>query len=207
VIAIAAGEIVAVVGHDGGPAAVAREIAAASTGRLGHVEAGRPIFGSLTVAENLAVGAYRDRRDKAAVAARLGAVLERFPALADRTGQQAGTLSGGEAQLLVIARALMGAPDLLILEEPSAGLAPRAIEAVARALSGLTVLIADEQLALARHADRIVLVERGEVTLDAAPAIAFADERLGVEYLAGSRALPTARRASGAGTRPSWRAG
>ena len=59
----------------------------------------------------------------------------------------------------MIARALMGAPDLLILEEPSAGLAPRAIEAVAEALRGLTVLIADEQLALARHADRIVLVE------------------------------------------------
>jgi branched-chain amino acid transport system ATP-binding protein len=186
VIAVAPGEIVAVVGHDGGPATIARQIAAASTGRLGHVEAGRAIFPSLTVAENLAVGAYRDRRDKAVVAARLGTVLERFPRLAERVGQPAGTLSGGEAQLLVIARALMGAPDLLILEAPSAGLAPRAIEAVAHALRGLTVLIADEQLALARHADRIVLVEHGEITLDADRATALADPRLGVGYLTDS---------------------
>lgn len=181
-IAVAPREIVAVVGHDGGPIAVARQVAAGHTGRLGHVEAGRPIFPSLTVAENLAVGAYRDRGDKAVVGARLRAVLERFPNLAERTDQRAGTLSGGEAQLLVIARALMGAPDLLILEEPSAGLAPRAIEAVAAALQGLSVLIADEQLALARHADRIVLVERGEIALDAARATALADERLGAGY-------------------------
>ena len=98
--------------------------------------------------------------------------------------QRAGTLSGGEAQLLVIARALMGAPDLLILEEPSAGLAPRAIEAVADALRGLTVLIADEQLALARHADRVVLVQAGEIVLDADRATALSDPRLGVAYLA-----------------------
>jgi branched-chain amino acid transport system ATP-binding protein len=185
VIAVAPGEIVAVVGHDGGPAGVARQVAGAYPGRLGHVEAGRPIFPSLTVSENLAVGAYRDRRDKPLVAARLDTVLERFPPLAERTGQRAGTLSGGEAQLLVIARALMGAPDLLILEEPSAGLAPRAIEAVANALRGLTVLIADEQLALARHADRIVLVERGEIVLDAGRAAALLDERLGLDYLIG----------------------
>jgi branched-chain amino acid transport system ATP-binding protein len=183
VIAVEPGEIVAVVGHDGWPASVARQIATTYTGRLGHVEAGRTIFPSLTVSENLAVGAYRDRRDKPAVAARLGTVLERFPLLAERIDQRAGTLSGGEAQLLVIARALMGAPDLLILEEPSAGLAPRAVEAVANALRGLTVLIADEQLALARHADRIVLVEHGEITLDARRATALADARLGVGYL------------------------
>jgi branched-chain amino acid transport system ATP-binding protein len=183
VIEVAPGQIVAVVGHDGGPARVAHQLAGTYTGRLGHVEAGRPIFASLTVSENLAVGAYRDRRDKAAVAARLGTVLERFPRLAERLDQRAGTLSGGEAQLLVIARALMGAPDLLILEEPSAGLAPQAIEAVADALRGLTVLIADEQLGLAWHADRIVLVEHGEVVLDANAADALADARLGVGYL------------------------
>ncbi len=113
-------------------------------------------------------------------------MLDRFPNLAERTDQRAGTLSGGEAQLLVIARALMSAPDLLILEEPSAGLAPRAIEAVATALRGLSVLIADEQLALARHADRIVLVEDGEIVLDAARATALADARLGAGYFTGS---------------------
>ena len=78
----------------------------------------------------------------------------------------------------------MGAPDLLILEDPSAGLAPRAIEAVANALRGLTVLIADEQLALARHADRVVLVEAGAIVLDADRATALSDPRLGVAYLA-----------------------
>ena len=87
---------------------------------------------------------------------------------------------------VVIARALMGAPDLLILEEPSAGLAPHAIGEVANALQGLTVLIADEQLALARHADRIVLVEHGAITLDADRATALAETRLGVGYVTDS---------------------
>jgi branched-chain amino acid transport system ATP-binding protein len=185
-IAIAAGEIVAVVGHDGAPGRVAQRVAAAHDGRLGRVPAGRPVFSSLTVAENLAVGAYRDRRDRPAVRDRLERIHARFPRLAERAGQNAGTLSGGERQLLVIARALMGAPDLLILEEPSAGLAPPAIDAVARALEGLTVLIADEQLALARHAHRIVLVEQDTVVLDAPRAQALADERLGVGYITGS---------------------
>jgi ABC-type branched-subunit amino acid transport system ATPase component len=140
----------------------------------------------LTVAENLTVGAYRDRRDRPAVAARLERVHARFPRLAERPGQRAATLSGGEQQLLVIARALMGAPELLILEEPSAGLAPPAVAAVAEALQGLTVLIADEGLALARRADRIVLVEGDRIALDAPPAEALADERLGVGYIRGS---------------------
>jgi branched-chain amino acid transport system ATP-binding protein len=186
VIEIAHGEVVAVVGHDGAPAAAARVIAERHTGRLGSVPAGRHVFGSLTVAENLAVGAYPDRRDKPTVAERLARVHARFPRLADRAQQRAGTLSGGEQQLLVIARALMGAPDLLVLEDPSAGLAPPAIAAVAGALRGLTVLIADEQLGLAREvADRIVLVENGRVVLDAPRAQALADERLGVGYITG----------------------
>ena len=183
---VGAETVVAVVGHDGAPGRAARAVAAAHAGRLGHVPAGRRVFASLTVAENLAVGAYRDRRDKSAVQERLARVHERFPRLAERAAQNAGTLSGGEQQLLVIARALMGAPDLLILEEPSAGLAPPAIRAVAEALEGLTVLIADEQLALARHADRIVLVEGDAVVLDLPTAQALADERLGVGYITGS---------------------
>jgi branched-chain amino acid transport system ATP-binding protein len=186
VIAVAPGEIVALVGHDGAPVRAAHTVAAAYAGRLGHVPGGRPVFASLTVAENLAVGAYRDRRDKPAVRQRLARVYERFPRLAERGAQNAGTLSGGEQQLLVIARALMGAPDLLILEEPSAGLAPPAIDAVAEALHGLTVLIADEQLALARRAHRIVLVEHDAVVHDAPRAQALADERLGVGYITGS---------------------
>ena len=94
------------------------------------------MFGSLDVAENLAVGAYPHRRDKAAVAARLAQVHARFPRLAERADQTAESLSGGEQQLLVIARALMGAPDLLVLEDPSAGLGPPAIAALVERCAG-----------------------------------------------------------------------
>ncbi|HEX6022650.1 MAG TPA: ATP-binding cassette domain-containing protein [Solirubrobacter sp.] len=181
---VAPGEIVAVVGHDGEPVRYVRERFA---GRIGYVPAGRRVFGSLTVAENLEVGAYRDRRDKVAVAARLARVHERFPLLAERAGQRAALLSGGEQQLLVIARALMGEPDLLVLEDPSAGLGPPAVAALAEALRGLTALIAEESLALARlAADRIVLVEAGRVVLDAPRDEALEDPRLGIGYITGS---------------------
>jgi branched-chain amino acid transport system ATP-binding protein len=183
VIDIRPGEIVAVVGHDGGPARIAKGYA----DRVGYVPAGRRVFGSLTVEENLRVGAYPDRKDKALVATRLTHVYARFPRLQERHDQQAGTLSGGEQQLLVIARALMGAPALLVLEDPSAGLGPPAIQAVAEALEGLTVLIADEGLALARKAaGRIVLIEHDRVVLDAPAAQALANERLGIGYITGS---------------------
>jgi branched-chain amino acid transport system ATP-binding protein len=143
------------------------------------------VFGSLTVAENLAVGAYPHRRDKAAVAERTAQVHARFPQL--RAEQLAGSLSGGEKQLLVIARALMGAPDVLVLEDPSAGLGPPAIAALAEALRGLAVLIAEESLALASlAADRIVLVDAGRVVLDAPRVKALEDPRLGVGYITGS---------------------
>ena len=154
-IEVAPGTIVAVVGHDGAPARVAQRF----VGR-GYVPPGRRVFGSLTVEENLAVGAYKRPKD-------FTHVYERFPRLHERRTQRAKTLSGGEQQLLVVARALMGAPELLVLEDPSAGLAPDAIDAVARAIEGLTVLIADEHLALAeRAADRIVLVEGDDIVLD-----------------------------------------
>jgi len=189
VIAIADREIVAIVGHDGEPARLARDVAEGFTGRVGHVPPGGRVFGSLTVAENLAVGAYADRRDRRAVAARLAQVNERFPRLAERSQQTAATLSGGEQQLLVLARALMGAPRLLVLEDPSAGLGPPSIAALAEALRGadLGVLIADEDLALARaSADRIVLVDSGRVVLDAPREEALEDPRLGVGYITGS---------------------
>jgi branched-chain amino acid transport system ATP-binding protein len=183
VIALGDNEIVAVVGHDGGPARAARRLAAGD-GRIGYVPAGRRVFASLTVEENLRVGAYRERRS---AGERLARIYERFPRLGERRRQLAGTLSGGEQQLLVIARALMGAPDRLILEDPSAGLGPPAIAAVAQALKGLSVLIADENLTLARAiADRIVLIEHDEVVLDMPTAQALADERLGLGYITGS---------------------
>jgi branched-chain amino acid transport system ATP-binding protein len=173
--------IVAYVGHDGGPARKVRELAASHAGRVGYVPAGRRVFASLTVRENLEVGAYR--RPK-----RLEPIYERFPRLRERAEQPAGTLSGGEQQLLVIARALIGEPDLLILDDPSAGLGPPAVRAVAEALRGLEAVIADERLTLARAvADRIVLIERDAVVLDLPKAQALEDERLGLAYLAPRR--------------------
>ena len=145
---------------------------------VGYVPPGRRVFGSLTVEENLAVGAYGKPKD-------FSALYARFPLLAERRRQRADTLSGGEQQLLVIARALAGRPELLVLEDPCAGLAPPAIEAVAQAIAGLTVLIADESLALARRAaDRIVLIEHDAIVLDAPREVALADERLGRAYVA-----------------------
>jgi branched-chain amino acid transport system ATP-binding protein len=182
-ITLAPGEVVAVVGPPGAgkTALLARVVAA--TPRAAFVPAGRRIFPSLTVDENLAVGAYRDRGDRALVARRRAHVHELFPRLAERGAQHAGTLSGGEQQLLVIARALMSGPSLLVLDEPTAGLGPPAVEAVAEALEG-DVVFAETALRLARRrADRVVLLDAGAVVLDAPRTAAFADERLGDAYL------------------------
>jgi branched-chain amino acid transport system ATP-binding protein len=177
-LTIAPGEIVAVVGPPGaGKTALLERIAAATPGAA-FVPAGRRIFGSLTVAENLAVGAYRDRRDRALVAQRRERVHALFPRLAERGHQRAGTLSGGEQQLLAIARALMSEPALLVLDEPAAGLGPPAVTAVAEALTG-SVVFAEAGLRLARRAaDRVVALDNHAVVLDAPATTALANPRL-----------------------------
>jgi branched-chain amino acid transport system ATP-binding protein len=190
---VAPGEVVAVVGPPGaGKTALLERVVAATPGAA-FVPAGRRVFPSLTVAENLAVGAYRDRRDRALVARRRARVHELFPRLAERGEQRAGTLSGGEQQLLAIARALMSDPALLVLDEPTAGLGPPAVAMVAEALAAAeasaaagqspaparAVLFAEAGLRLTRRAaDRIVALDGHAIVFDAPAEAALADPRL-----------------------------
>lgn len=147
---------------------------------LVHLPEGRAILATLTVRENLALGAYL-RRDMAGIRRDLDEVLARFPALAQRQGQRAGTLSGGEQRMLAVARALMARPRLLILDEPSLGLAPRLVAEIFRVLQtfraeGRTILLVEQNARQAlRCADRAYVLETGSIVL-AGPAPALLGE-------------------------------
>jgi len=141
--------------------------------RLGiaHAPEGRGTFVSLTVEENLRLGAYT-RRDKARLVADLERIYEYFPALAARRRQLAGTLSGGEQQMLAVARALMLRPRLLLLDEPSLGLAPMVVREIFRIVRTInkeervSVLLVEQNAALALElADRAYLLETGRVVM------------------------------------------
>ncbi len=133
-----------------------------------HVPEGRNIFSRLSVRENLDIGAYF-RRDKAAIAASLRQVYELFPRLADRARQAAGTLSGGEQQMLAIGRGLMGSPSLLLLDEPSMGIAPLLVREIFAQIAKInaagTAILLVEQNANAAFslADRSYLLRNGMV--------------------------------------------
>ena len=155
---------------------------------IAHSPEGRRMLGRLTVLENLELGAYT-RRDGPAIAEDLERQFTRFPRLADRRGQSAGTLSGGEQQMLAIARALMSRPRLLLLDEPSLGLAPRLVREIFDIVDelheqGVTILLVEQNATLAlSHADRGYVLEAGRITLSGPAATLTDDERVRKAYL------------------------
>ncbi len=155
---------------------------------LGQVAEGRQVFPSLSVAENLDVGAMLPRA-RALRAKNRERVLSLFPVLAERARQPAGTLSGGEQQMLAIARCLMGAPQLIMFDEPSLGLAPNIVRNLLdtiRALNGegLTCLLVEQNVALSlRLASRAYVLENGRVTLSGSGAELLSDDRVRSAYL------------------------
>jgi branched-chain amino acid transport system ATP-binding protein len=156
---------------------------------IAHVPEGRGTFAELSVRDNLRLGAHV-RRDRAAVRADLARVLERFPILAERLDQPAGTLSGGEQQQLALGRALMQRPRLLLLDEPSLGLAPRVVAGFFRIVSdlnereGLSVLVVEQNANLALAlSSRAYVLEVGRVAVAGASAELRRHESVRRSYL------------------------
>jgi len=151
----------------------------------------RELFGELTVLDNLQLGAYAKRLSRATLRSRLDGVCARFPRLAERTKQRADTLSGGERQMLALGRALMSAPRLLMLDEPSLGLAPLIVVeilAIVRRLreDGVAILLVEQNARAAlESSDHGYVLETGEVALSGASGDLAKDPRVQSTYLGG----------------------
>jgi branched-chain amino acid transport system ATP-binding protein len=208
---VAAGEIVAIVGANGaGKTSLIRAISGieraagsiAFSGRqilglephaicdlgIGQVAEGRQVFSSLTVLENLEVGAMLPRARRGAKRA-LDEVFTMFPRLAERRSQPAGTLSGGEQQMLAIGRCLMGVPQLIMFDEPSLGLSPLLVREVLHSIRvlngrGLTVLLVEQNVALSlKLSHRAYVLENGRVVMSGPGEALLHDERIRQAYL------------------------
>lgn len=211
---VAAGELVTLIGSNGaGKSTLLQTIAGVLTASSGRVELlgkditrvpaerlvreglalvpeGRLLFGPMSVAENLMLGGYAlGRRARAAWAEDLQRMTELFPVLGSRLGQPAATLSGGEQQMLAVARALMSRPRVLLLDEPSLGLAPKVIAEIFAALDslradGLTVLLVEQDAKLAlEHADRGYVLRTGEIVLSGPADELLRDDDVRLIYL------------------------
>jgi branched-chain amino acid transport system ATP-binding protein len=156
---------------------------------IAHVPEGRQIFASMTVMENLEMGAYA-RRGRVRWSDLMPSIMEIFPILAERRGQLAGTLSGGEQQMLAIGRGLAAAPDLLMLDEPSMGLAPTIIDAIfnrieyIRRTQGLTILLVEQRVAEALElCDRGYVLETGRTILQGSHDVLMSSAEVRRAYL------------------------
>ena len=207
-----AGDIVAVVGSNGaGKSSLIRTIAGIEKPRsgrivykgvdiagwpshrvcnlgIGQVAEGRQIFGGLTVRENLEVGAYLERGRRGA-AETMERVFAMFPILRERAEQQAGTLSGGEQQMLAIGRCLLGRPELIMFDEPSLGLAPAIVQEVFRVVErlnaeGTPIILVEQNVAVSlRMATRAYVLENGRIVLAGTGEELLRDDRVRQAYL------------------------
>jgi branched-chain amino acid transport system ATP-binding protein len=211
-LAVEAGSIVAIVGANGaGKSSLIRAIAGMETPRggavrfkdasiagqpshrtcelgIGQVAEGRQVFPTLSVRENLEMGALL-RRARPRLATTLEEVYGLFPRLRERAGQAAGTLSGGEQQMLAIGRCLMGQPELIMLDEPSLGLAPTIVHEVfqiVRKLNerGMTIILVEQNVAASlKLAARAYVLENGRIVMEGTGASLLADDRVRQAYL------------------------
>ena len=155
---------------------------------IAQVPEGRRMLARQSVLDNLVLGAYT-RSDGAEIQGDVERQFERFPRLAERRHQMAGTLSGGEQQMLAIARALMSRPRLLLLDEPSLGLAPLVVRAIFQIIhdlhgAGVTILLVEQNASLALQiADRAYVLEAGRLTISGPAAALLSDERVQRAYL------------------------
>jgi len=213
-LTLAAGQIVTVIGANGAgkttllaalmgllPARGRMSFDGSDLSRMdveGRIERGfclvpetRELFGDLSVADNLLLGGYSRRRDSAGVKQSLADVYGRFPRLSERRGQRASTLSGGERQMLALGRALMAKPRLLLLDEPSLGLAPLIIREVFRIISslrelGVSILLVEQNARAALEtADYGYVLETGEIVHSGSAADLMHDPRVTASYLGG----------------------
>ena len=158
---------------------------------VGYVPESRDVFGRLTVEQNLLLGQQKSSRDSAPSAWTLDRVYAVFPLLAQRRGQWGGVLSGGEQQLLSMARALMGQPQLLLVDEPTEGLSPQWAQEVVQVLQqlkqqGVALLVVEQKRTdVLQYSDRVVVLGRGQVVFNGAPAELAQAHNLQAEWLEG----------------------